>query len=158
MAEKTIIIIAICSVYYILGGLATTNILRLTAGNTLPVRSSKCFCDSCGSKITSFLQLPIISYIVCKGKCRNCSAKIPVYPLVLEIVIWGGMSAVSAVFQFSVPGVICSFLFYEIVRIVFVVKKGKRENNFAKEYVIAVLSMLKFLIAVVIFSVIGNML
>ena len=61
--NQIIIITAFFLAYFMVSGLATTNILRLTSGNTLPVLSSKCVCDSCGKKITPFFQLPIISFI-----------------------------------------------------------------------------------------------
>ncbi|MBR5233181.1 MAG: prepilin peptidase [Clostridia bacterium] len=152
MEKHIFVIIAICTVYFILGGLATTNILRLTAGNKLPVRSSKCFCDYCGTKITPFLQLPVISYIICKGKCRNCGGKIPVYPLLLEIAIFIGMSLISFISDFSALGIFFSFLYYETVRLGFIIIKGKREYNFCREYIIAVLSMFKYLISVEFFA------
>lgn len=152
MVKKILLIIAICVVYYIIGGLATTNMLRLTSGNTLPVRSSKCVCANCGYKITPFLQLPIISYIICKGKCKNCGVKIPVYPLILELIIFFGMSTISLIFNFSMFGVAFSFIFYEIVRVAIIKIKGKRKKNFAREYFIAVISMIKFFISVEMFS------
>ncbi|MBQ8210277.1 MAG: prepilin peptidase [Clostridia bacterium] len=142
--KHIIIYIAICAVYYNIGGLATTNILRLTAGNTLSVNNSRCVCDNCGAKISPFLQLPIISYIVCKGKCRNCKAKIPIYSLFLEITVFLGMSLISFVFDFSMFGVALSFIYYEAVRIVVVCVRRKRTIDFVKQYLIAVASMILF--------------
>lgn len=57
----------------------------------------------------------------------------------LEIFIFVGMSVVAALFGFSVLGVLMSFVFYEIVRAAFVIRYGKRENNFKKEYITAML-------------------
>lgn len=146
--NQIIITVAFFLSYFMVSGLATTNILRLTSGNTLPVLSSKCVCDSCGSKITPFYQMPIISFILCGGKCRNCKVKIPVYPLILECVICFGMFLISALFKFSYLGVLVSFLFYEIVRIFLVIKRGKRETDFGKQYFIAVIAMLPFLLLI----------
>ena len=148
MQSPDTIFFAIFATYFMLGGLATTNILRLTKGNTLPVISSKCFCDSCGAPITPFFQLPIISYILCLGKCRNCKAKIPVYPLVLEIVVFLGMSALTLFFRGTPVGVKLSFLFYELVRACVVLHKGKREKDFAKQYLIAILLMIPYYLVV----------
>ncbi len=150
--NQIIIIIAFFLAYFMVSGLATTNILRLTSGNTLPVLSSKCVCDSCGSKITPFYQLPIISFILCRGKCRNCEAKIPTCPLILECVVCLGMFFITAVFKFSFSGVFASFAFYEFVRIFMVIKKGKRENEFKKQYVVAVLAMIPFLLLILFIS------
>lgn len=146
MTNRIIIVISLFFIFYNIGGLATTNILRLTKGNTLTIHSSKCICDNCGSKIPPLLQFPIISYIVCRGHCRNCGCKIPVYPLILEITIFLGMSLVTALFRFSVIGILLSFLFYEIVRNIVILLRGKRETQFRKQYVISIISMCQFLI------------
>lgn len=142
--SKAIIIISFYLIYYHISGLATTNIIRLTKGNNTPVLSSKCYCDNCGSKIPPLLQLPIISYLLCKGKCKQCGIKIPTYPLVLEFVVLIGMCTITSLLKFTFWGVICSYLFYEIVRVILVLIKGKREKQFFKQYLIAVLSMLPF--------------
>lgn len=142
--SKLIVILALFYMYYHIGGLATTNILRLTAGNTLPVLSSKCVCDSCGAKIGVLDQFPIVSYIACGGKCRNCQVPIPIYPLLLEVAVFLGMAVITSLFQMSCMGVICSFLYYEVVRLVVIVIRGRREEQFAKQYVIAVAIMFTY--------------
>ncbi len=142
--ERGILIAAFLIFYWNISGLATTNMLRLTKGNRKPVLSNECTCDSCGAKIPPFFQLPILSYIVCGGRCRSCHTKIPVYPLILEISVMAGMFAVAALAGFTAMGVLASFLYYELVRIAVVAKLGRREEGFARQYVIAVLSMLPF--------------
>ncbi len=142
--SKAIIIISFYLIYYHISGLATTNIIRLTKGTNTPVLSSKCYCDNCGNIISPLLQLPIISYLLCKGKCQKCGIKIPTYPLILEFVVLIGMCTITSLLKFTFWGVVCSYLFYEIVRIILIFIKGKREKQFFKQYFIAVLSMLPF--------------
>ena len=142
--EKSIIIIALFVIYFHISGLATTNIIRLTAGNKLPVLSSECKCDSCKKNISAFFQLPIISYIICKGKCLHCNSKIPLYPLFLEITVLIGMCSITVLFNFSIKGVVFSFMFYEFLRILLVKIKGRRNSEFVKQYLIAVLLMIPF--------------
>lgn len=139
---------AICFSYFIIGGLATTNILRLLKGSTLHVCSSKCVCANCNMKIGFFNQMPIVSYIVCRGKCLNCKTPIPVGPLILEIAVFVGMSIISILGRFSPASVICSFAYYEIIRIVCIAKNGKRENSFFSQYIVAVLAMFPYIILV----------
>lgn len=141
MYNKAVIVFAIYSMYFFIGGLSTTNILRLTAGNTLPVLDSKCVCDHCGSKISIFMQTPIISYIVCKGRCQKCGCLIPRYPLLLEIAVFSGMCIITTVLGFTYQSVLFSFLFYEAVRIFTVMVKKRRENDFARQYIISVAIM-----------------
>lgn len=136
--------ISICFSYFIIGGLATTNILRLLKGSNLPVLSSECHCDNCGMKIGPLNQMPIVSFIACKGRCRKCGIKLPLDALLLEIIIFIGMTVFSVICSFSFIGVLCSFIFYEAVRIVFIIKYGKRENEFAKQYFMALLALVPF--------------
>lgn len=142
MQDKAIIMAAMCFAYYHISGLATTNILRLTKGSTLNILSPQCICDNCGGKINPFLQLPIISYIICKGKCRKCGTKIPVFPLLLELAICAGTYLISFICDFSLLSVLLCFIFYEFLRILVVAYLGKRSSNFVKQYLIAVLMTL----------------
>ncbi len=43
-------------------------------------------CISCNHKLKWYENIPIISYLIQKGKCRNCGAKIPLSCLVVEII------------------------------------------------------------------------
>lgn len=146
MTDHIVVIISLFFVYFHISGLATTNILRLTLGCSTPIMESKCYCDSCHATIPPLLQLPIISYIACKGKCRNCGSRIPVFPLFLELTVLSGMFVITVLLRCTFTAVSLSFLFYELVRIVTVVLLGKRSEQFAKQYLIALLSMLPFYI------------
>ena len=141
MTSKIIVCIGLFYMYYHIGGLATTNILRLTAGNTSPVLASSCVCDACGAKISVFDQFPVTSYFLCRGKCRHCGVKIPLFPLFLELAVMLGMMSITLLFRMSYLGVILSFVYYEIVRIVVIRILGPRESQFARQYAIAVLIM-----------------
>ena len=43
-------------------------------------------CDSCNHKLKWYENVPIISYLVQKGKCRSCGARIPVSSLLIEVI------------------------------------------------------------------------
>lgn len=62
-----------------------TNVLidRLPWGKSIFFGRSQC--EQCHKKISNFDLIPIISYLVLGGKCRNCKAKIPVRVLLVEI-------------------------------------------------------------------------
>ena len=156
MENLIIIHTALLIIYFHIGGLATTNILRLTRGSTLPVLVSKCVCDTCGKAIPTLLQLPVISYLVCRGKCRCCGAIIPAYPLFIEIAVMLGRYIFSALFSLSPLGITLSFLYYELVRFITIKLRGKREISFAKNYAVAVLSMLPFYIAALFVSLLSS--
>ena len=90
------------------------------------------------------LQLPIVSCVFCKGKCKKCGARIPVFPLLLELTILTGMFAITVFLKCTFLGVSLSFLFYEIVRLAIITLKGTRVSQLGKQYVIAVLAMIPF--------------
>ncbi|MFC1951227.1 prepilin peptidase [Chloroflexota bacterium] len=43
-------------------------------------------CDSCGRKLGTMDLIPIVSYLVLRGKCRYCGVKIPVNVLIVELI------------------------------------------------------------------------
>jgi len=55
-------------------------------------------CDACGRQLSWQENIPLISYLLLKGRCRSCGAKISREYFVLELL--GGLLAVSA-FNFS---------------------------------------------------------
>ena len=147
MSNQTIVVLSLFLIYYHISGLSTTNILRLTLGNTLPILATKCYCGNCKTTISPLLQLPIISFVICKGRCKNCGTKIPLFPLILEIIIFLGMSIISSLTKYTYTSISISFVFYEIVRIATILIIGKRETQFVKQYLIAIFSMIPFFLS-----------
>lgn len=43
-------------------------------------------CDQCGSQIASYDLVPVISFLLLKGKCRNCAHSIGLQPFAIELV------------------------------------------------------------------------
>jgi len=59
---------------------ATTRVARTVGAGLMPARS---FCDFCGRQLRWFDNIPIISWLVYKGKSRCCGKKLSVlYPIV----------------------------------------------------------------------------
>lgn len=133
--------VGICLCFFIIGGLATTNIFRLLKGSTAKVLDRKCYCPACNSEISALNQTPVFSFLWNKGRCRNCRARIPFDGLIVEIVVFSGMSAVAAIGKFSPFSILCSFIFYEFVRIALLLIYGRRERFFLSQYIVAVASM-----------------
>lgn len=64
-----------------IGSFLNVVILRLPLNESLSKQSSHCF--SCGQKIKFYDNIPLISWIILGGKCRNCGSKISAqYPIV----------------------------------------------------------------------------
>ena len=65
----------------VIGSFLNVVIYRMPRNKSIIYPSSSC--PNCGYKIKWYENIPIISYILLKGKCKNCSSKISLrYPLV----------------------------------------------------------------------------
>ena len=53
-------------------------------------------CPACSAPIRSYDNIPILSYLVLRGKCRKCGTKIPVKYLLAEV--GGALAAVGVIF------------------------------------------------------------
>jgi leader peptidase (prepilin peptidase)/N-methyltransferase len=95
LSESYLIIYTILFILgLILGSFFNVLIIRLPK-NKKGILSGRSYCPNCKKKIKWFDNLPIISFIILKGKCRKCKKKISFqYPL-LE---W--FSAISFIFLF----------------------------------------------------------
>jgi leader peptidase (prepilin peptidase)/N-methyltransferase len=76
--EEVILIVVFGLVW---GSFLNVVIYRLPRGLSLIRPPSSC--PHCGKQIKAYENIPILSYLVLRGKCRTCKAKIsPAYPLV----------------------------------------------------------------------------
>ncbi len=125
--------IAICVSYFAIGWTSTTDILRLTKGCSTPVHALRCYCDACGAEVPMRDQIPYYSYFHYGGKCKNCGAKIPVSNVLLELIVFLPMCVISALLDFSPRGVIWSFVYYEGLKLAYLLVKGRRELRFFRE-------------------------
>ena len=80
----------------------------------LPKKESIIFpsshCPQCNTKIKPLNNIPIISYIILKGKCRNCSARIHWHYFVVELLF-----PIILIFLFNRFGNEFSFVFFKYV-------------------------------------------
>lgn len=125
-----IIHMAIYFSLYILGAYATTDILRLTSLSILSIDNPSCYCPKCGRKIYLRDQLPVISYCICRGKCRFCKEKIPFSDIFFELFIFLFLSFVVTIFDFCWGGYFFCIIFYETLKIVYILIFGKKVKYF----------------------------
>jgi len=79
METLTVIFIAVAGL--IVGSFLNVVIYRLPRGLSLVRPPSTC--PECGARIKPYDNIPVLSYIVLRGRCRKCGARIsPVYPAV----------------------------------------------------------------------------
>jgi len=86
--------------------------------NDLDVISKRSFCTTCKYKIPFYLNVPIISYILNLGKCKNCKSNINISYLVVEI-----LTAILFVYAYSLYGLnvktLAYIIFYSGLLIIF---------------------------------------
>lgn len=91
----------------VVGSFLNVCIYRIPRGKSIVYPPSSC--PVCGARIKWYDNIPVLSYILLRGRCRNCKAKIsPVYPIV-EL-----LSAVYAVLVYLKFGLTVDFAFYLI--------------------------------------------
>ena len=76
-------------IIFFISGLAAGSFLGVVA-HRLPRKLSivkpASFCPDCKRKIPFYDNIPLLSFIVLKGRCRYCKNKIPVTTLLIEII------------------------------------------------------------------------
>jgi leader peptidase (prepilin peptidase) / N-methyltransferase len=102
----------------IIGSFLNVCILRIPTGKSIVMPSSAC--PQCGAAIRPYDNIPVISYLILRGKCRGCKTRIsPMYPLVeflsgflflacyyafglsVETLKWASFSAIVIVLVFT---------------------------------------------------------
>lgn len=102
----------------IIGSFLNVCILRIPTGKSIVMPASAC--PKCGAAIRPYDNIPVISYLILRGKCRGCKTKIsPMYPLVelltgllffacyyafglsVETLKWATFSAIMIVLVFT---------------------------------------------------------
>ncbi len=135
--QQIVIRLAIVFTFYIVGAYATTDILRLLKGSSFAVSSKDCFCPICKSRIRLIDQVPIFAYIKGRGKCRNCGSKIPKSDFILEVFLFCILTLISFFFQFRMTAFVGCLLVYEVTKLAYLMKYGKRTDHFCKNLVLS---------------------
>ncbi|GAB6075592.1 prepilin peptidase [Desulfurobacterium crinifex] len=98
----------------IVGSFLNVCTYRIPMGESVIYPSSHC--PKCGEKIKWYDNIPIISYLILRGKCRNCGEKISVqYPL---IELLTGILTAGVIWRYGVSFVSLYFLILIYVLIV----------------------------------------
>jgi leader peptidase (prepilin peptidase) / N-methyltransferase len=98
-------------------GLALGSFLNVVAAR-VPLRRSivrpPSACMACGTEIRWYDNLPLVSYVLLRGRCRDCGARIPlVYPaveLITALLIAGCVFVFGLTAEAAVAAFFCSVL------------------------------------------------
>ena len=96
---------------FIIGGIFGSfyNVCIYRLPNDLDIISKNSFCIKCKYKIPFYLNIPIVSYILNLGKCRNCKKKISISYLIVEL-----LTAILFVYSYLLHGISFEFVGYII--------------------------------------------
>jgi leader peptidase (prepilin peptidase)/N-methyltransferase len=82
------------------GGIVTGSFVGLVAHRLPRGRSivgPRSVCDSCDATIAAYDNVPVVSWLLLRGRCRNCGARIPLrYPLI-ELAVGAAFAATAVV-------------------------------------------------------------
>jgi len=82
----------------VIGSFLNVCIHRIPSGESIVFPPSRC--PKCGTHIRPIDNVPIVSYLLLRGRCRSCATSIsPRYPLVEALT---GIAAIAAVWRFDV--------------------------------------------------------
>ena len=93
---------------------ANVCIIRMPQGKGVVVGRS--FCVKCNKKIQWFDNIPIISYLLLKSKCRNCKTKISFQYFLVETI-----SLINFLVLYLIFGISLTTLFLIILSVVFLI-------------------------------------
>jgi len=79
-----------------LGSFANVLIVRVPEGREF-IRTPSA-CTSCGERIRWYDNIPVVSYVVLRGRCRDCGHRISARYPVVELVVGALFVAIAAVF------------------------------------------------------------
>ncbi len=100
----------------IIGSFLNVCIYRLP--RNMSVVKPRSLCPNCASQIMWFDNIPLISYLVLKGRCRRCGDKIPLRYFLVELVT--AVSGVLLLANFSFTGTFFVYWLFTCILIVIV--------------------------------------
>jgi leader peptidase (prepilin peptidase)/N-methyltransferase len=119
-ALETTIALAQAGIYILIfivgaciGSFLNVCILRLPAGESIVKHDSHCM--TCGEKIKRYDLIPIVSYIILRGKCRHCGSKISPRYMIVELLtgiifVLMFLTYYMTVYGFIFPLLVCLML------------------------------------------------
>ena len=103
---------------FVLGGIwgSFCNVCIYRLPNNQSIVKGRSFCPSCKNQIKWYDNIPFLSFIFLKGKCRNCSNKISSQYFLVEFI-----SAISFVIIYHLYGISITTLLLIILSIFFII-------------------------------------
>ncbi|MEW6143696.1 MAG: prepilin peptidase [Thermodesulfobacteriota bacterium] len=102
----------------VIGSFLNVCIYRLPRGESIAFPPSHC--TSCGRGIRFYNNIPILSYIILRGKCADCGSRIPLrYPIV-ELISGITLTGLFYKFGLSLDALFYALLVYSLIAVTFI--------------------------------------
>ena len=105
-------------IVFILGSIwgSFSNVCIHRIPNNKSVVGGRSYCPACYKQIRWYDNIPLLSYIVLKAKCRNCSINIDIKYFIVELIC-----ALSFIFVFYLFGISLTTLLFFILSVFFII-------------------------------------
>jgi leader peptidase (prepilin peptidase) / N-methyltransferase len=84
LLSQSILLACIVAIGASIGSFLNVCIYRVPIGLTV-LKPKRSFCPSCRTQIKAIDNIPVISWLLLKGRCRSCHAPIPVWYFLVEL-------------------------------------------------------------------------
>lgn len=81
--DTTLVVVACAVMGVLIGSFLTVVVDRVPRGESIVAPPSAC--GACGTRLTAPDLVPILSWLVLRGRCRHCGARIGIEPIVVEL-------------------------------------------------------------------------
>ncbi len=107
----------------IVGSFLNVVIYRVPRGESVAFPGSHC--GSCGAAIKPYDNIPLLSYLLLRGRCRACQAKISwVYP---AVELWTGLGFFAVAYKSGITGQGIAEMLFVVVMIVLVMIDARHQ-------------------------------
>ena len=109
-------------IFFIMGAVmgSFTNVLIYRLPRKISILNPRrSVCPNCGKEIPWYDNIPILSYIILRGRCRFCGWKIPIRYLIVEILMAVLFALNSMILNFP-EDVIASMVVFSVILLTFI--------------------------------------
>jgi leader peptidase (prepilin peptidase) / N-methyltransferase len=100
------------------GGIVTGSFVGVVAHRLprgLSIVGPRSVCDSCGVQIAAYDNVPVLSWLLLRGRCRSCQARIPLRYVFVELALGLAFAATAIVLRHDPAQLALGLLFVAIL-------------------------------------------